>query len=211
MKKLLFGLIATVMFGFGANAQSDFDAVGLQHNKVLEVLLTKCGKNVNKTNVFDISKSLIIQNFPEYKNTQFIKFDSYSTPENLLEQISKKGLISTTLYNLVVTDLKTLKQLDSYSKVASFVENAKSSSALKNLSKEDSLSYMNYLSVLKHSSYFWDVEGKNGMSIGVLYPPTAVSKFSLFKMWFCDAAGAFAGGAGAPISSFIYYVSEYPY
>ena len=143
MKNLLFGLIATVLFSFTGNAQSDFDSFGLKHNKVLEVILMKCDKNINKTNVFDISKSIVLENFPEYKNTQFIQFDDYSSPEILLSQVSKKGLINPILYNLntnnqVRAHLYSEKIFDFYlgelrveTKSGWFVEKLESKSALR--------------------------------------------------------------------------------
>ena len=211
MKNLFFGLIATITLNCIAFGQTDFDSYGLQHNKVLEVILLKFDKNVNKTNVFDISRSIVIENFPEYKNSKFIQFENYSSPEILLAQISKMGLISTTVHNIILSDIAKLTPFDDYIKVANFVEIAKSSSALKVLNLDEKVLYLNFLSVLKHSSYFWDSKGKNGMYMAVIQPAATASKFSLLKYWLCDAIGGLAGGAGAPIASACYYISEYPW
>ena len=77
MKKFIFGLIAIITFGQNSFSQ-DFDAYGIEHNRMLKIVISKYDKNINNKNVFDITKSIGNSTFPQYDSNAMFNFKNYS-------------------------------------------------------------------------------------------------------------------------------------
>jgi hypothetical protein len=208
MKKLLFGLIATVMFGFVGNAQS-FDTYGQEHNRMLENILPKLSKDVVASNVFEEVKNIIATNISATEANNLYKFSNYTSPYLMLDELISRKIISTELSTIVKTDLDNTCASTDFKTIGVYVSKAITLS--NRLSSSDKIKYSNFLSTLKHSSYFWDANGGNGTVLIPCFPTynpsqyvkrgpayndeVSAVKINWWKVLACDGVGALVGNA----------------
>lgn len=214
MKNVFFGLIATLfMFSFGWSQISD--SKGLEHNDLLRNVLINMNSDINKSNVYEQVLSIMQNNLKRDISDAF-KFSSYDSGYSMLEDLKSKSMISNSIYNYVKMDLDNTSKMGSYIEVQKYV-NAKRLNELKNLNQDDLTQYEGFLSVLKHSTFFWDEQGENGFKYFNLDHPTTLQKDSRgpngniditflrinwWKVAGCDAvAGLLTGGTATVAAS----------
>ena len=198
MKKLLFGLIATVMFSVVGNAQKSFDEIGISHNVYAQFILENYTSDVNKENVSEITNKILETNYNfDTKNLQI--FSSFGDSNIMLNDLLKQKLISNDLFELCSNNLSKVISSNNYKEVWSFVEIARFQK--NNLSVEDKVKYLEFLSVMKYSSYFWDPTGLNGIKFlnkgNQFILNQQSSKVNMWKVFACDCIGGIV--AGGPI------------
>ena len=125
----------------------------------------------------------------------------------MLDELLSKKMISTDVCNRVTTDLANTSKFKTYQEVQAYVENAKETAST--LKESDSNLYLDFLSVMKHSSYFWDERGQNGASY-VPRVPAVSARINIWKYLACDAVGALGGPASMAICSLCYGIAEWP-
>lgn len=204
MKKLVLGIFATVFASSLSFGQ--FDKIGLEHNEQLTVLVKNADKSVTRENVFDISQALINSTFPQYRDTPAYRFADYTSPSKMTDELLSKRMISKELHTQVNKDIVNVSKLTGYVAVQAYVENAKSNT--KTLPVSDHPKYLDFLSVMKHSAYFWDEAGFNGAAL-VPRTPAVSARFNPWKYLACDAVGALGGPASMAIASICYGIAEW--
>lgn len=154
-------LALVMLASINVNAQDSFDKIGLEHNKILKEILLSFDSDVNKKNVFNLSLEKAKINKSVSKSEIIYEFSDYSDPFLMLEELKNKKLISMALYSAMKSDLYSTMKFDSARDIDSFVENKKQSSRL--LPIKEVKVYEAFLSIMKHSSEFWDPKNNNGV------------------------------------------------
>jgi hypothetical protein len=213
MKKLVFGLIATVMFSTISFSQ-DFDAAGLAHNSALKNILSNYDKTLTKENVVSKTMEQLKKSMTDEEFKDVFVFKSYTDPYSMLQELKSNGRISEGLYSLVFKDISEFQNTYSTSDVNNIVERKRDEN--RNLSATDEKIYLSYLSVAKHSSEFWDPNMENGIKYlffndEVFIPSTAdkgphsilnynirlnsdTEKINWRKVFICDMIGDICSG-----------------
>lgn len=220
MKKLIFGLIATVFFGLGANAQdvanknNPYDYVGIQHNEVVREFLKKYGlQNLSLEKTIELTtnicKSKGIEGSPltvEQFNfgTTDIKNNFKGTVKNSSLSVEGKIQLQNLFDFMLINGFKgeiTFKECTDY--MMTF-ENAILNN--KSLSKSDVILLLKSASVGIHSINLWNAYyGDNNSS----NTQNASSKGGpRWVKWLVVAAADVAGGvAGGGAFSVVTAVS----
>lgn len=220
MKKLFSFFILTIL-NVICFAQ-DFDAYGIEHNEGLRKILPKIDNSVSTINAFDVTVGIINSTFS--KPVTHYRFNDYSDPILMLNELLSKGDISNDLYALVKKDLDNTVNMENSTSIDSYVQQVKSELSNSLLHSIDQSKYLEFLSTLKHSSYFWDVSGENGRQyLNISSSPSKggpssqfymsndanFMKFNWWKVLGCDCVGAIVslgnplGAAGASVCSII--------
>ena len=205
MKKLVFGLIATVIFGLTGNAQAPsnddnpYDYIGVIHNEVItEFFKQNDTPNMSIEDILTKIRPIILKN-ELYKSKFGSEYSSISPEQvkNYMPDVSNN-------FNTVVNDTKFSEEAKSmlnellnslsgandfdkvYESVVSF-ENRVIESKLSNSEKEIVLCSS---SVARYSSYLWLVENPK---------PTYSNSLSSRTRWWsivADVAGGILGSGG---------------
>ena len=206
MKNLIFGLIATVFLGGYLYGQS-FDEPGIKHNEGLKELLLSFDNTLSKDNVkqktFDFLKDRM--DSEDFENMYI--FTDYSDPFKMLNELKINKNISTDLLSIIEKDLNQFNSTINYNDVEKIVNQKLKEN--RGLNENDEKIYLSFLSVAKHSSRFWDINGENGTkylpyketiemtprgpngNIDVNYE---IIKISWRKVFLCDVIADLASG-----------------
>lgn len=94
----------------------------------------------------------------------------FTDPKLLLDKFNKKRKLDSNLYHLVINTINMLSNplYEDYNNVKNYVDIEKNKD--RGLSIASEKMYLDFLSVLKHSSEFWAYNGENGKKYFV--PPT---------------------------------------
>jgi hypothetical protein len=204
MKKLLFGLIATVMFGFVGNAQSnsknEYDYVGKTHNEILNEFLKDYDKNLSIQEICTKIQSIANKN-QTYLSLKEPKID-YRFIENSKDDFTNKfkNVINNTtasstaknemqslidyMYTLAFSSSKP-EYKDFYNYVLNFESKIISNSSL---SASDKKLILSGTSTARFSAFLWSQKIQQ----------TEVNSRRPWWAWaivgVADVAGAFGGG-----------------
>ena len=160
MKKLVFGLIATVMLSVSSFGQ-DFDKQGLAHNEALKNILMSYDNTLTKSNVFNKTMEQLKKQMSAEEFNKMFVFKNYSDPTEMLNELYANKTISSELFSLVSEDILVLQNTTNSKEVEDFVTIKLNEE--RKLSESDEKIYLSYLSVAKHSSNFWDPNEENGI------------------------------------------------
>ena len=109
MKKLLFGLIATVLFSnfsFGQRFNStDFKTIGVEHNRMLEVTYVTILKNKVTNDKKDIVVSALIEDFRKNNYSGKDLELGINTLTHVFDNLPKKGIKMNFQENLYSDEL----------------------------------------------------------------------------------------------------------
>ncbi len=202
MKKLLFGLIATVIFG-GLSFSQDFGPVGNEHNRLLKIIYQNLDASYTRDNA--IQKAIAVLQKQNTSLRSVYVFSNYSTPEIMVNELLLKGKISKDLFSKVILDLKNLILINNYKELVTYIDTAVLNS--KTLPYIDLPKYLDFLSAAKASAYLWEPTAGNGPVIfipGPVLTTHVASKVSVKAGMIHDAIGCLAGPEGGAVASLIY-------
>lgn len=190
MKKVILTLLVSIVF-FNSNfAQDSFDSYGQEHNLKLKAILLKVGKGVPNDQISEKITNISKELYGENVVNEALKLSVYKTSQQLFDA----KLISLDLYNLMSMVEKKYEEVTNYKEAEILVNEMKAKiQSLK--SDTDRVSFIQYLSTLKASSYFWDPIGLNGANM------VTSNKICWKCVANADAMGAIRGPLTATIVS----------
>lgn len=159
MKNLFFSLIATLFFSILSFSQN-FDEPGIKHNEGLKELLQSFDNSLSKDNVKEKTFEFLKMKMEREEFDKMYKFSDYTNPFNMLKELSETKKISSELFIIVEKDLNQFQSTNSYLEVEKIVNQRLKEE--RNLNENDERTYLSFLSIAKHSSKFWDINGENG-------------------------------------------------
>jgi hypothetical protein len=216
MKKILFGLIATMFFGLSANAQdvinknNPYDFAGVQHNQVVREFLKKHGsKNLSNEKTLELTnsicKSLGIKG--ETLTIEQFNFGMKDLKNNFKETVSKSSLslngkvelqkiFDFMLNNGFKGNVSFAESIDFFLKFESNVL------INKNLTKSDMEFLLKSASVGRHSICLWKDYFRENIST------KTENIFTIPQKWIrylivasADVAGGIVGGGAFSVAS----------
>lgn len=198
MKKLLFGLIATVFFGLGVNAQIKAEDYGKYHNDLINHF-NSLGKSINDYKTIDEFTndfySVSIEKYPELKNDdEFLNFkksfykDFSSVERTTHFKIKVKELyISKSISKYTYDNLIKIIDSNSYETALEIISEMEKS---KNLKDAELNSIKAFKSVLISSNSLWNISGKKDNTDEVII----ADALGVIIWWY---TGPFSAAAGA--------------
>jgi hypothetical protein len=205
MKKLFFGLVATVVFGMSASAQvkpdnsrNIYDYVGEIHNKeLLSILTSKDNQKSFNDNYFEYTQQVLKNN--KIDNSGFVSvIEDETVLKNLGEfnvnnvSLNEKEVNNWFNSKLISNDIKTfllelIKVTETFNQNQNFSNLKESVIKLETIAEKynenDKVFAMTVSSLTRHSYYFWTTNNKNISARG-----------SVRGAAVADLAGAVAGG-----------------
>jgi hypothetical protein len=198
MKKLLFGLIATVMFGFAGNAQESsknpYDYAGKIHNDVLDVFFKKYYKpKMSFDEISQITKKLFLNNddfikyFGEndYSKINFTKDymnetikDLPNQFKNIISKYSQDENLNLYLNEYIRGVLKFMNDDYPEKMVYNYVIEFEDIILKSSLNEEQKKQILISTSITRFSNYYWNNSGVTSFKRG----------------WLADAIGGIIGG-----------------
>lgn len=212
MRKLFFYLIVTVLFSSVSFSQN-FDEPGIKHNEGLKELLQSFDNSLTKSNVKEKTFDFLKKRMEREEFEKMYKFSDYTNPFNMLKELSLNKKISSELLAIVEKDLNLLQSTKGYLDVEKIVNQRLNEK--RNLNENDEKTYLSFLSVAKHSSRFWDINGENGTKYlpyketvemtsrgpnGELSIKYESIKISWYKVFLCDAIADLASGLNPAVA-----------
>ncbi len=213
MKKLIFGLIATIMFGFTCNSQrytsKDFTNIGLEHNDILNYAYNQIkDKKANNNKELNLSLQTYIKNIKGYSSTELLQSQkninsAFSNPINV-----DRNLYSNEYSSEINSTVKVhLDKLFILLDITSKDEFNKSIYSLEleiekdeNLKNNDLYILFSATNVAKSSYEYWYTNIVNWQSLN---NNVASKKGAGGRIVKADVAGAVAGAAAAWASNII--------
>lgn len=214
MKKVIFGLIATVLFGFICNAQrytsKQFEIVGIEHNRMLDIAYNTIKNNkltnATKTELLpvlenEISKSkefsekdielakVFLNNFGKEEINIDENFYSFKNSN----EISKQNYVYLDkLYKIVMNEQLSINDLiNSIQKLELEIYNDSS------IDNKQLLIFYSGSNVAKFSSQYWERNEKAWIELGLSNGTTAFKKDGPRRVVGADVIGGVAGAATA--------------
>ncbi|WP_298397323.1 hypothetical protein [Flavobacterium sp.] len=202
MKKLFFGLIATVMFGFVGNAQSnsknEYDYLGVIHNEVLSEFFKQFKTpNMSIEEILTKIKPVVLEN-QKYKSKFGSKYYAITTNQvkqympdiannfNTLVDDQKLSFEAKEFLKELLNSFEGATDFDKIYKNVISLEDRIIASKISNSEKEFVLGAT---SIARYSSYLWLVENPN---------PTFTNSLSGRFRWWSIVADIAGGVLGIP-------------
>lgn len=205
MKKLAFGLIATVLFigtAFSqspANSRNDLDYVGVIHNEVLtEFVHQNNPENMSINEILEKMKSLVLKNknYTKRFGSEYNGLTYEQVTENMPDIANNfNNMVNNTRYSAEAKEYLN-ELLNSLSGATDFNRVYESTVALENrvlasrLSNSEKQVVLSAGSIARYSSYLWLVENPR--------PTFSNSLSARFRWWsiVADVAGGILGSGG---------------
>jgi hypothetical protein len=184
MKKVLFGLIATILFGFIGNAQdpsnpsNKYDYIGVLHNKGLESFISnyKNVKNLENNKVINLEALLNMNTLYLGEDKSLLKFNSsFNNDINFkkyIEAISSKNVDFVdglailnfkptndfkNIYNKIMTeiDIIDIKNIETLNKFISNIKNLEELISKSSFANNDKEILLSTTAISRHSAVYW--------------------------------------------------------
>jgi hypothetical protein len=207
MKKVIFGLIATILFGFICNAQrytsKDFNNIGLEHNDILNYAYNQIKeKKANNNKELNLSLQTYVKNTKGYNSAELLQSqkninNAFTNPINVdsnlyTNEYSAKINSNVKIYLDKLFTLLDISSKDEFNKSIYSLELEIEKD--QNLKNNDLHILFSATNVAKSSFEYWNTNTVNWQSVN---SNVAAKKGAGKRILKADVAGAVAGAAAA--------------